>query len=93
MENSTVNVLDGERHINNPEEIANNFNHFFGSIAEKTKTKIISTNKQFHEYLKNPSPDSIFLTPAQPQEILKLINNCYIMSVYLYYISLSICIF
>ena len=36
-------------------KVANEFNHFFNSIATKIDAKIVKTKFQFHESLKNPN--------------------------------------
>ena len=55
--------------------IVNIFNNFYGSIAEKTKQKIVNTNHTFHEYLQNPTRNSIYIAPTTTAEIGKIINS------------------
>ena len=55
--------------------IANTFNKFFSTIAQKIESKIIPTKTKYQDFLDNPSIDSFFLTPTDPQEIKSTINN------------------
>ena len=58
-----------------PQKIADSFNNFFGTIAEKTKSKIVHTNKAHTEYLKNPNNRSLFLRPVTILEIHNIIMS------------------
>ena len=54
--------------------IANAFNDFFGTIAQKTKDKIIESKKSFKDFLNtNMTDNSMFLRPTTETEILKAI--------------------
>lgn len=56
--------------------IANKFNNYFTSIADKLSDKIPSCNVHFSSFLKNKNPTcSIFLKPIAPIEVSKIINN------------------
>ena len=61
--------------ITNPAKIANSFNNFFGSIAQKVENNIITTHKSFTDYLKTPNEKSLFLTPTTANEIKNIINE------------------
>ena len=61
------------KETNNPQEIADSFNNYFGTIAANTKSKIIPTNKIHSDYLKNPNNRSIFLKPTTKTEIRDII--------------------
>lgn len=58
---------------NNPLNIANCFNNYFGNIASKTKAKIRPIEKPFSEYLGTPNQSSLFLSPTNASEIGKII--------------------
>ena len=62
-----------KENIGDPNRIANAFNEFFSTIAEKTKSKIINTNKSFSDYLINPNNRSLFLKPTTTTEIGNII--------------------
>jgi len=66
--------IDGKI-ISDPTQIANKLNSFFSSIAEKLRTKIPRTPKTFREFLTNPNPHSIFLSPIHAEEILDCLNS------------------
>ena len=55
--------------------IANHFNKFFTSIADKLIKKISQTNRAYHDYLKNPNEKSLFMHPVNPEEIEKVIKS------------------
>ena len=55
--------------------IANTFNKFFSTIAQKIESKIIRTKTKYQDFLDNPSIDSFFLTTTDPQEIKSTINS------------------
>ena len=59
-------------------KVANEFNHFFNSIATKIDAKIVNTESQFHDSLKNPNEKTFFLTPTTTEEVedhLKFLND------------------
>ena len=49
--------------------IANKFNNFFNSIETKIDSKIIQTNINFQNTLKNPNENSFFMHPTTKEEI------------------------
>ena len=55
--------------------IANHFNTFFTSIAQKLLRLIPPTQKTFQTYLKNRNQNSFFLTPTTTEEIGDIIGN------------------
>ena len=61
--------------VKNQNEIVNIFNNCYGSIAEKTKQKIVNTDHTFQEYLQNPSRNSIYIAPTTTAEVGKIINS------------------
>ena len=56
-------------------DIANSFNQYFGSVAEKIRKKIPKTPKTYTSFLKNPIPNSLFLSPVDTNEILNCIST------------------
>ena len=64
--------IDGNEN-NNPQNIADSFNKFFGTVATKTKAKIIKTDRKYTDYLKNPNKKSIFMKPTKITEIRDII--------------------
>ena len=68
----------GNKTINNPTKIANNFNNHFTSIAEKIEDNLVKPKFNYSKYLSNPNEYS-FIKPANAEEVLceitKLKNN------------------
>ena len=58
-----------------PETVANTFNDFFTSVAEKVRSAIPPSNRHFSDFLKNGNPNSIFLKPVSPEEVIKIIRS------------------
>ena len=48
----------------NPAILSDSFNKFFTKIAQKIKSKIVPTNKNYTDYLTNPSEKTFFLRPT-----------------------------
>ena len=55
--------------------IANDFNDFFVNIGPNLASKINSTGKEYHEYLKDPIQKSVFLSPVIDDDIVKIITK------------------
>lgn len=55
--------------------ISNQFNDFYGSIAQKTKSAIPKTNRNFQDTLISPCMNSIFLAPTDHIEVSRLISK------------------
>ena len=62
--------------VTDPLTIANSFNNYFASIADNIRKDIPYTTKQFSSFLKNPVPNTIFLSPSDDEEILHCILSC-----------------
>ena len=69
----TLNVDNGT--TSNPVEIANVFNKYFSTIAEKTKSNIKYTHKHFSDYLNNRTAESFFLSPTSKEEVSDIISS------------------
>ena len=69
----------GNKTINNPIKIANNFNNHFTSIAEKIEDNLVKSKVNYSKYLINPIKYSFFIKPTNAEEVLceitKLKNN------------------
>ena len=71
----SINVqVDGEI-ITNQQTVAKEFNNFFINVGPNLSSNIPKTNKIFTDYLKQPTKNSMFLTPTNPTEIYNTINN------------------
>ena len=58
-----------------PVDIADTFNSYFSSIGKELAHKIAPSTKQFQDFLGDPNPKSIFLSPVSKNEILEIVNN------------------
>ena len=64
--------------VTDPLRIANIFNDYLSSIAEKTKANIKFSNKLFQDFLHHPHEESLFITPIDAYElnlIISLLNS------------------
>jgi len=68
-------ITSGAKTYKSTLDIANELNNYFGTIAEKTKTKIPPINQNFDENLLVRNENSIFLSPTDSNEIVKIIRN------------------
>ena len=55
--------------VTDPLRIANIFNGYFSSIAEKTKANVKFSNKSFQDFLHHPKEESLFITPTDAHEV------------------------
>mgnify|MGYP001796354664 FL=1 len=70
-----ISLLKDDNIITEEQDIANIFNKYFTSIAEKLVAKIPHTNKHFHDFLKNPNENSLFLIPIENWETEAIISH------------------
>ena len=61
--------------IKDPEKAANEFNHFFISVANAITKKIPRTPKSPLSYLSNPNLNSFFITPCIFDEVSSVIQS------------------
>ena len=61
--------------VTDPLHIANIFNDYFSSIAEKTKASIKFLNKSFQDFLHHPNEELLFITPTDAHEINLIISS------------------
>ena len=64
--------------VTDPLRIANIFNDYFRSIAEKTKAKIKFSNKSFQDFLHHSNEELLFIRPTDAHEvnlIISLLNS------------------
>ena len=73
--NQPSSLLVGNKLINEPKEIADNFNIYFSSIAEKLQGRIHHTGQDFSKYLTNSNMNNFFIRATSKQEIITTINN------------------
>ena len=61
--------------ISDPFKVANKFNDYYLSIADKLCEKIPKVNNKFQDFLKNPNRNNLTLKETTPDEIVKIIND------------------
>ena len=54
---------------------AKSFNSFFTNIGPELASKINSPNAHFTDYLPEPNPESLFLNPTDPTEIINITRS------------------
>ena len=61
--------------VTDPLYIANIFNDYFSSTAEKTKANIKFSNISFQVFLHHPNEESLFIAPTEAHEISLIISS------------------
>ena len=61
--------------ISDPFQVANKFNDYYLSIADKLCEKIPKVDNKFQDYLKNPNRNKLTLNETTRDEVLKVIND------------------
>ena len=61
--------------IRSPMAVAEHFNDYFSNIATNLKNEINATDINFDEFLKNPTTNSIYLKPTDPDEVNTIIQS------------------
>ena len=61
--------------VTDPLHIANIFNEYFSSIAEKTTANIKFSNKSFEDFLHHPNEESLFITSTDAREVNLIISS------------------
>ena len=56
-------------------KVAESFNTFFATIADKIKNDIPKSPKTYKDFLKNPNPNTMFLANVSPNEVLECLNS------------------
>ena len=82
--------LEEDGLISDPLKVANKFNDFYCSVADKLCEKIPKVNNKFQEYLKNPNKNKLTLKETTPDEVVKIISDLDGKKVVTFIISLLI---
>jgi len=61
--------------VNDPDEIANEFCHFFTNIGKKYANDIPNSKYSHNHYLQNKVKINMFMAPTDPHEVVKLIDT------------------
>ena len=70
-----IKIVENEKEISNPIELANKFNHYFANIGTDTTSKIPEVSKDPLQYLNQPVLHSFFVSPTSTKEIETVIGN------------------
>ena len=73
--NNPTSLLVGEETISDPKVIADTFNNYFSTIAQKLQSKIFHHSHDYKKYLKNKNENSFFITPTDKNEIINILNT------------------
>ena len=68
-------IRDGTNFITDQKSMAQKFNEFYVNIGNMVEEKIPKTNSKFSDFLNNPVPNSIFLSPLDDQEISDMFSK------------------
>ena len=60
----------GNKTINNPTKIANNFKNHFTSVPEKIENNLVKFKFNYSKHLRNPNEHSFFIKPINAEEVL-----------------------
>ena len=71
---STSLLVDNEV-SSDPTAVANEFNSYFSTVAEKLQKSIQVRDQNFRDYLPPESDSSIFIQPSSKDEVVEVINN------------------
>ena len=61
--------------VTDPLHIANIFNDYFSSIAEKTKANIKFSNKSLQNFLYHTNTESLFIAPTDTREVNLIMSS------------------
>jgi hypothetical protein len=61
--------------VSEPKLVAETFNEYFSTIAEKLQKKIKHVKKDFSHFLKDANPYNFFIMPANVTQVINTIND------------------
>ena len=68
-------LMVNKKLISEPKLVAETFNEYFTTIAEKLQNKIKHAPKHFSSFLQSPNPFSFFIMPANITQVVNTIND------------------
>ena len=74
-ESLSTSLLIADDISSDPKAVANEFNSYFSTVAEKLQKNIRPRGKNFQEYLPPETDNSIFIEPSSMDEVTEIINN------------------
>ena len=73
--NQKHNLLINGKFTSDSKTVANSFNQYFTSVAQKLVEKMKPSTKDFNDYLTNSNLNSMFLDPVTPEEVNDIVAN------------------
>ena len=61
--------------ISNKKEIANKFNEFFARVGDEISSNVPESEQNFTNYLSAPNPQSMYLDPTSPFDIINITSK------------------
>ena len=74
-ESLSASLLIDDEVSSDPKAVANEFNSYFSTVAEKLQKSIQVRDQNFHEYLPPETESSIYIQPSSGNEVIETINN------------------
>ena len=68
-------ISENNKKITNPKDIASAFNSYFVNAGPNLARKINCKDKNFSDFLHSPSDTSLFFTPTDTHEIIKIVKS------------------
>ena len=72
---TSISLIENKKNITNTKDVANIFNNYFVNVAENLSKELGHPKYSVDTHLENPNKYNFFITPTDPQEVLKLIND------------------
>ena len=64
-----------DKQVSDKFKIAEAFNKYFSNIGKKTSESVPISRKNYSQYLENPNPNSMFLEPVEPAQVLSIVRK------------------
>ncbi len=71
----TSEFLINDTYVSEPSAVANEFCRFFTNVGKDTQAKIPNGSRSFHQYLEQPEPKSMYLSPVTDDEIRNIVMS------------------
>jgi hypothetical protein len=72
---NNISLMIENQLVNDPTQVANEFNNYYSSIAKKIQENIHTQGQDFNKYMKTISSKTFFISPTDKNEILDMINS------------------
>ena len=75
MYNNPSSLIINIKLVSDPNEVADKFNEYFSTVAEKLQSNIHLHGTDFMQYFDNSNEHNFIITPTFPEEIIETIND------------------